>query len=188
MPTLRTLTGELKYHVDASRGKVEFTFEVVRLWQELLERFLTGPVGALPLAVLAHAPGASPRRFLPNVLHEIEERLSHQLPPPQIADLWAATFVLSGLRLPRHEAVGLFKGVLGMKESTTYQYIIEEGEKKGIVKGVHRTILALGEDKFGKPSAAVVKRLKAVDDLDHLERISKNVLHAKTWKELLDTR
>jgi hypothetical protein len=184
---VRGLTGELKYHVDPNRGKIEFTFEIVRLWQESVRRFLAGPVGALPLAVLAEVSGASPRQALRRVLHEIDERVSHELSPPQIADLWAATFVLSGLRMPRHEAVGLFKGVLGMKESTTYQYIIEEGEKLGVVKGVHRTILALGEDKFGKPSLAIVKRLKALDDLDRLDRISRNMLHAKSWKELLDT-
>jgi predicted transposase YdaD len=195
----RRLTGNLNYFVQSTRGKVDFAFDVVRLWREPVDRFLNGPVGGLPLAVLAQLQVASPRRALPKVLHEIDERVKYELQPPQIADLWAATFVLSGLRLPRQEAVGLFKGILAMKESTTYQYIIEqgmkegrkrgrkEGREKGRKEGVREIVLLQGEDRFGKPSAAMVKRLRAVDDLERLQRISKNLLHVKSWKELLET-
>ena len=86
-----------------------------------------------------------------------------------------------------------------MKESTTYQYLIEEGmkegmekgkeigEKKGVLEGVRRTILLLGEVRFGKPSPAILKRLRTMDDVDRLDRISKKLMEAASWKELLET-
>lgn len=182
------LTGKLRYHVALRRGRVYFEFEVVRLWRQPVKRFLTGPLGGLPLAVLAQMPGgASPQRALPKVLHDIEARVARNLPPPQIADLWAAAFVLSGLRLPRTQAVGIFKGVLAMKESTTYQYILEEGKKEGVLDGVRETLISVGEDRFGKPPAAVLKTLRSIDDRDRLRRMSKKLLHARSWQELLDT-
>jgi predicted transposase YdaD len=191
------LTGELSYYVDRERGRTEFAYEVVRLWRQPVKRFLDGPVGALPLAVLAEMPGGeSPRRALPNLLRAIDARVTEELQTPQIADLWAAMFVLSGLRLPRDQALSLFKGIPAMKESTTYQYLLEEGRKEGmeegikegIRKGIRATILLQGEDLFGKASATVLKKLRNIDDLDRLQRISKNLHHVNSWKELLETK
>src|SRR5438067_6835029 len=43
------LKGQVRYVGRKRRGKMDFTFEVVRLWQKPLKLFLEGGVGALPL-------------------------------------------------------------------------------------------------------------------------------------------
>ena len=66
------------------------------------------------------------------------ERLKEKLAPRRYrktADpLWTAVDVLMGLRYDRVLIEQLLQGVRGMKESVTYQAIVEEGVAKGIVK------------------------------------------------------
>lgn len=46
-------------------------------------------------------------------------------------------------------------------------------------------ILKLGRVKFGEPSDKQVAKLKAIQDLEHLDRIAVKVLTVKTWDALL---
>jgi predicted transposase YdaD len=192
----RALTGHYRYEGYPHRSQLAFTFDVVRLWRRPVREFLSAGPGALPLAVLAEMPGgASVKRALPNILKEIDERLTHQSQPFPAGDLWTAAFVLSGLRLPRGEAVELFKGILVMKESTTYQWIIEQGMKEGMKEGVkegalkeaRNMILMVGDAHLGKPSAAVKKLINEISDLERLHRMSKRLLKVETWQELLES-
>ena len=80
-----------------------------------------------------------------------------------------------------------------MKESTTYQAILEEGKAEGraigIAKGkaeeARKMLLLQGRDRFGEPSAQIVALLDAVTDLGRLEALAIRLLHVKTWEELL---
>ena len=78
-----------------------------------------------------------------------------------------------------------------MKDSVTYQAIIEEGEAmgeaKGEIKGMRRTIFRQGQVRFGVPGEAIRAALNAITDLDRLERMSERLLTASSWQELLDT-
>jgi hypothetical protein len=208
----RALTGQYRYEGYPNRSELAFSYDVVRLWRRPVGEFLSAGPGALPLAVLAEMPGgASVKRALPHVLKEMDGQLTHLSQPIPVGDLWTAAFVLSGLRLPRGEALGLFKGILTMKESTTYQWIIEQGVKEGKKEGMkegmkegvkegmkegmkegalqeaRNMILTFGDGHLGKPSAAVKKSIHEIDDLDRLHRISKRLLKVETWQELLET-
>ncbi len=58
------------------------------------------------------------------------------VPPSLAADLWSAAFILMGLRYERALIQKLLQGVVTMKESVTYQAIIEEGMAEGLAKGL----------------------------------------------------
>ena len=85
-----------------------------------------------------------------------------------------------------------------MKESVTYQAILEEGRERGLEKGVkkgrvegrsdeaQRILLRLGTTLFGKPSPKVRRALRQVTDLDVLEALLLRVVEVRTWNELLD--
>ena len=68
-----------------------------------------------------------------------------------------------------------FQGVLTMKESVTYQAIIEEGEAKGEAKGktaeARNMIFLQGRSKFGEPSAEAEAALNALSDVSQLEEL-----------------
>jgi hypothetical protein len=79
----------------------------------------------------------------------------------------------------------LIRGVLGMRESVTYQAILDEGRTEGRVEEARRILLLQGEDRFGAPRAAVRSAVEAVTDVEQLERLARAVLTANSWEDLL---
>lgn len=123
--------------------------------------------------------------MLPSVIHRVEERLAEETPKPVADKLWAATFILMGLQYPAEVARQLLQGVMGMKESVTYQAIIEEGRAKGVAQGMSKTLLRQGRKRFGPPSEATVAAIEAITDLNRLEALSERLLDVSSWDELL---
>ncbi|MCC7424991.1 MAG: DUF4351 domain-containing protein [Planctomycetaceae bacterium] len=71
-----------------------------------------------------------------------------------------------------------------MKESTTYQAILEEGREEGRKDEALRVLLALGTRRFGKPSAAVSRKLRSCD-IAALDRLIERILDAGSWNDLV---
>ena len=121
--------------------------------------------------------------------------------PSQAKELWSAAFILMGVRYENALVQSLLRGVLNMKESSTYRSILEEGEAigeargkaigkaigeaTGKAEGARRTLLLQGRDRFGEPSAKVLAALESVTDLSQLEALAVRLLHVETWEELL---
>ena len=176
----------VRYSVWPKRGRTDHRFEVIRLWERPVEQFLTGRLGTLPLAPLCQMPkGSTLKKALPGILRRIDERLTAEAGPEVAGKLWTATFVLTGLRTTDEKVLPLFQGVHGMKESTTYQYILEEGGLA--IKSYGKILLRLGQKRFGAPPAAVRQVLESLSDLDRMERMADRVLEVSNWQELLDT-
>ena len=74
-----------------------------------------------------------------------------------------------------------------MRESDTYQAILDEGREEGVVKGVQRTLLHLGRKRLGEPDEAARRALLDITDLDRLDRLSERLLDVSTWQELVQT-
>ena len=159
------------------RGRLEFEYEVIRLWQQPVGPLLTGGLGTLPLAPLVHVRRAT----LPGLIRRMEERIEREATPAAAAILWTSTYLLMGLRYPRELAVQLVQGVRAMKESSTYQAILEEGG----VNELRKVLLLLGDQRFGPPDASVRATIAETDDLPRLERWTERLLKAASWAELL---
>ncbi len=102
--------------------------------------------------------------------------------PPDVArKLWAATFVLMGLRCPAEVAEQLLQGVTAMEESTTYQLIVSRGK----VIEARDVILRLGWKKFGAPNPATTAVLESITNLTRLEQLHERLLDVSNWDELL---
>lgn len=179
------LDGSVRYGADPSRGGLEFRFEVVRLWQRPVEELLTGAVATLPLATLGAPPaGLSMNELLPSVVRRLEERLRTETPPSVAAKLLTASLILTGLRLDISDVADLFRGVHGMEESTTYQWIM----RQGAARHLKELLLRLGRKKLGPPPDALVAvALDAVEDLGRLDRMIEAMPGVNTWIELLET-
>ena len=72
-----------------------------------------------------------------------------------------------------------------MRESTTYQAILDEGREEGRLVEARAILRRQGRKKLGTASAEVLSRLEAINDLDRLERMSERLLDASSWDELL---
>ena len=179
----RNLTGTLHYAARPGRGGTTFQYEVIPLWERPVEHFLNGPLGLVPLAVLAHLPeGLRLVQGLAGIIQRLCERLQLEAPAEKFGKLLTSAYVLTGLRLEPERAWTLFRGVQGMHESDTYLAILDEGR----LDEVRKLVLRLGRKKFGTPSDDVVTTVKGIEDLERLERLIDGLTETSTWQELLE--
>jgi hypothetical protein len=156
---------------------VALRYRIVRVWQVPPEQWLSGGLGLVPLAPLGDVRHGE----LPSVIAQMKQRLARDMTPSQAAELWSATYILMGLRYERTLIQMLLQGVITMKESVTYQAIIEEGE----ANEARKILLLLGRRRFGDPSSEAVATLDALSDVNKLEELTVRLLQATSWQELL---
>lgn len=84
-----------------------------------------------------------------------------------------------------------------MKESVTYQAILEEGEAIGFpigkaigfaigkAKAIRDGVLRQGGRRLGPPDSDTVARLEAITDHEQLFQLTDRLLDVATWEELL---
>lgn len=85
-----------------------------------------------------------------------------------------------------------------MKESVTYQAILQVGKEKGKAEGIsegleegllteaRNLVLRLGGKRYGAADARVVSLLLGIDSLEQLEQLAERLLEAESWQELLN--
>ncbi len=159
----------------------QFRYTVVRVWEREAGDFLAGPLGLLPLAPLADTTPAD----LPAVVAGMRQRIDGRADRPLAAKLWAATYILMGLRFDPALIDNVLSGVMQMEESTTYQALLERGAARGRAQEAAAMLLRQGRKKFGPPTPAHEAALAAVTDLPRLEALSERLLDVNTWDELL---
>jgi len=178
------MNGTVRYAPRPERGKMDFNYEVVRLWLRSVEELLTAEVGVAPLAMLGRLPEKlSLEDGLAAVARRVADRILREAPPDLAKKLLTDAYLLTGLRVRRNVAAGIFKGIYAMQESDTYLGILDEGQEKAF----RQVILIQGEDRIGPPSEAVKTTLDTITDLDRLMRIARQTPYAATWQEILDT-
>lgn len=181
----KNLNGSIRYTARPDRGKMDFGYEVVPLWEKPSESLLAGGLETVPLATLGQLPeGVSVEDGVAGVLARVLERLTREATPERLKVLLTAAYLLTGLRVARHQLLPLFRGAIRtMHESDTYQAVLEEGE----INGLKRTLLRQGGKRFGPPPEEVKLFLEGIMDLERLDRMIDRVHDIAGWQELLET-
>jgi hypothetical protein len=178
------MNGVIHYAPRPGRGSMDFSYEIVRLWERPAEELLAGDLGVVPLAVLGRLPeGLSLEDGLTAVVRRVEERLVNEAPPDRAKKLLTDALLLTGLRVRRDVAARVFRGVRAMHESDTYLAILDEGQEKC----ARDDILIVGEERFGPPDEAVKAQLNGITDLSRLKRMIRHAVKAANWQEILNT-
>jgi hypothetical protein len=101
--------------------------------------------------------------------------------------LWTTTDIRMGLRFDKAFIARLMKGVPGMnlRESVTYQAILEEGREEGRIEAYRETLLRQATRRFGAPDEPTRARVEAMADEAQLEALLDRVLDAAGWVDLL---
>jgi hypothetical protein len=129
------LTGKLEERYgDGTTVYLTFGFVVVRVWDLDVEAVLRGGIGTLPLAPLANVSADA----IPDVIRRMQERLDAEAPPELARELWSAAYIIMGLRFAPAVVQYFLKGVRQMRESSTYQAILDEGMEEGLQRGLER--------------------------------------------------
>src|SRR5437660_7362453 len=186
----RGLTGLDERGLHGEPFDAALRYRVLRVWEVPAAAWLSGGLGLVPLAPL----GSVQKADLPAVVAQMKQRFDREA-PRQAKELWFAAYILMGLRYESAIVQSLLRGVVNMKESTTYQAILKEGKAEGKAIGIaegkaegkaeeaRKMLLLQGRDRFGEPSAKIVAQLDAVTDLARLEALGLRLLHVKTWEE-----
>jgi len=187
------MTGSLQRTHPPDREYLGFRYDMLRLWQMPVESLLWGGLGTMPLAPLAAGAEAQ----LEDIVEQMYRQVTAIGDSTEQGSLWAAAFVLMGLKYSRATAETLFKGVRTMEESVTYQAIIEKGFTLGIAKGrdeglakghveaARDLLLEFGTKRFGSPSPAILKALNEISDYEQLKRLATRLDEIKGWNSLL---
>ena len=174
----------IQYAARPARGKMDFGYEIVRLWEKRVEALLASGLISLPLAPLCRLPeGMSLEDGMRWVLTQIVERLHREGTPEMAKRLLTATFVLSGLLLKRNHVLSILQGVRAMRESDTYQFILDEGR----VEALQSALLRQGRKKLGDPDEAIRNVIMNLNDLERLNFLFERMLDVSNWEELLAT-
>jgi predicted transposase YdaD len=178
------LTGTLDGLDPLGTLSISFRYRIMRVWERPVEELLAGGLGTLPLASLANVS----RDELPSVIERLVERLDREATPDLAINLWSSTLLLLGLRYDSRVARELSQRVRLMswlRESSTYQMILEEGREEGRLEGARHALIRIGTSKLGPPDPRMVAEIEAITDVDLLERLAVGVLTATSWDEVL---
>ncbi|MHB1425363.1 MAG: RpnC/YadD family protein [Gemmataceae bacterium] len=175
------LTGRYERSFPDEEPYLIFRYAVVRVWQLAPEPLLRSGLALLPLAPIS----AVTETELPGIIKRMERRLSSRRGRKQAPLLWGAAYILLGLRYSPALAAQLFRGVLSMKESSTYQAILEEGRSEGAVAEAKKLLRIFGSRRFGDPDAQTVAAIESIEDLMRLENLASRLEEVKNWQELL---
>lgn len=175
--------GAVSYQPRPGRGKMDFGYEVLRLWNIPAEGLLTGDLGTVPLAPLGQlTAGVSEEVGLTAVVQRLVERLQNEAPAEQVRELLTASYILSGLRVHRPVARRLFRGVRAMQDSDTFMEILEEGQ----LKQAKKDLLRFGRSRLGPPDETTLAAVSALEDLERLDRMIDRAGSVASWQELLN--
>ena len=179
------LTGLYERGFPGEELYLTFHYQVVRVWRLPPDPLLTGGLALLPLAPISAVTEAE----LLGIIKRMGRRLESRRARRQAEVVWAAAYLLLGLRYSPALAAQVFRGVVSMKESSTYQAILEEGRAEGRIEGAvaeaKRTLRFLGDDAFGPPDARAAAAIERLDDLPRLEEMLRRMRTAGGWPEVL---
>ncbi len=180
---LAVINGEYRRHLPGAVVPYRiFLYDLVRVWKLPVKPLLEGGLGTLPLAPISAVTPAE----LPDVLGQMKRRLAKHPDRGRVGRLWTAVYVLLGLRHEQAIVEQLLQGVLGMKESVTYQAIVAEGESEGARKELRKVLLSQGEERFGGAAPEwAATALEQIDSLEQLEALAKQVLRVQSWADWL---
>jgi predicted transposase YdaD len=178
---LSNLMGEYERGFAGESPYLRFAYQVIRVWQLPVETILSGGLGTLPLAPI----GAVTRAEVPAVIERMKERLRRRREQALVKDLWTATFFLLGMRYEQDFVNHVLRGMMAMEESTTYQWVLEQGRQEGARRELQKTLLLQGHKQFQGTPRSVKATIEAITDLARLEELSVRLLDAASWEELL---
>lgn len=202
------ITGALKRRLPGKDGRLVCTFEyeVLRVWQIAPERFLEAGFGLLPFAPTGDVALPNVPLVIERMTGAVERAVTEaRLSDSEANEIWYATYILMGPRYGKELSKQLLRKVKRMRESPTFQAILEEGReegrqegreegiRRGIEQGIEqgsietlrKTLLYFGAKRFGQPSPQVRSRLEAVRFLAELEVLQNRFDAVETWDELL---
>jgi predicted transposase YdaD len=169
-PTTSDLVSLTTFELESTRHE----FEVIRLWEQPSSIFLES-VGLYPFASLAQTD--EPELVLREVTARIEEIPERKLQ----ADISAMSYILAGLVLDRDRVGRIIRRDI-MRESVTYQEILEEGLERGLQQE-RALVVRLLTKKIGNLTPKVQAQVSSLL-IDRVESLGEALLDFTSMADL----
>jgi predicted transposase YdaD len=172
-------------------GRITWRYDVYRIWEMSPEDILAAPLAVLPLAPLTNVT----ENQLPGLIRQMQQQFSRVSVQDQ-KDLWAWTDILMGLKYQPEQTDQLLRGIydmLDLRESTSYQRILNEGREEGRelgreegrAEGERSFLLRGGTRRFGEPDARMRATIEAITSEQELEKLADRLFEVESWDDLL---
>ena len=184
----RSLNGVFQSRLPSGQVVLEFHYRVIRVWDVPVKTILDGGLATLPLAPVADLTIDE----VPRLVQQLVDRFDREASVEEAAELWTATYILMGLRYPGAETDLLLRGVRAMRESVTFQAILQEGVEKGLQQGVEKglqqglergklqeaikVLMRLGCKRFGPADSSTKSSIEQITDLSQIENFHERLL------------
>lgn len=175
---LRRSTSPLVYQQTFELRGLRYEFEVVRLWESPVERFLELP-GLLPFAVLSQT--TNPEAVLRQLVPKIEEISNRQ----QQSNVAASTALLAGLVLEKQIIQRVLRQDI-MKESVIFQEIDATAEARGFQLGLQKEkalVLRQLDRQVGQISPSLKAAVEALP-FEKIDALGEALLDFSSEKDL----
>ena len=189
--------GILEYRDIQGQVYLRFEYDVVRVWELPGEALLEGPLGAAMLGLLTESVRERveewTRRFIRRVEREVGDR-------ERATALLDGAYILLGLLYDGVEIARWFAEAQGMKESSTYQRILDEGRAEGRAEGrqeglregrqegqvlaLRENVLLVYRERFGEVPGEVEAKVRGVEDVERLRGMLLSLLRVQRPEEL----
>ena len=177
----RDITGLLERNLNGKRYLV-FEYDIIRVWETPVESILTGKLATLALAPLADFPASQ----LVSVLKRMEDRIEREATLKQAEELRTDAYIFAGLRFSAKILEGIVRGAAKqMKNSSTYQLILNEGREEGREDATRDLLLRFAARRLGSPKLEVQAMLETITDVKVLEYLFDSLESVETWDDLL---
>ena len=164
-------------------GTTRHRYQIIRLWEENPELFLQSPA-LLPLAALCRTNTPE------NLLIQVSNELGKIDPSTEREQITACINILAGLRFTKEVVNQLFREEI-MRESVTYQDILQKGVQQGLQQGLQQaqqslinSILEALETRFGFVPPEVVQQLELLTIVE-LQRLIRQSWTCETIDEFI---
>ncbi len=172
------LTGGVSYH------RLAFGFDIVRVWQLPAADFLRGPLGLMPLAVVAQPPrGRTREQMLPEQVDRIIDRATAEA-GDRAGEVVTSSFLLAGMYQEMGFLRAIFEKGLTMIESSAFA-VMEDLFRE---RHTREIITTLAIQHFGPPTEEQATKLAAISSIPRLNRLLLRVSKVNSWDALLRGR
>ncbi len=151
-------------------------FEVIRLWECPKEDLLQFS-GLLPLAILSRTEDKV------QTLQDISQRIEALPTQQERSNVAAATYVLAGLVLDKEVIRQILREEI-MRDSVTYQDILQQGLQQGRQQGEVALVTRLLKHRFGAIEDGAETRIRALS-IDQLEALAEALLDFSQPEDLM---
>ncbi len=162
---------------------LHFRYNVLRIWEMPPQLFLEGDLATLPLAPISRVMQGE----VGEIVRQVDERIGREASPDEAPLLRTATGFLLGLNYSGERLRTLMQGLHGMRESATYQLILEEGRELGKLAGEKEVLEQLGTRLFGPMPAQIRAELDSIGSTDRLRELANRLLDVSSWDEWMGT-